>query len=317
MVGVPLTRNFTKHEAGGYAVSRNSMGMRDREHEPARQEGRLRILVVGDSFTYGSGVAEPDRFMSHLSSAFPDVDFVNLGMPGCGVDQQFLAWRKFGAQLEHDLVLVTSWAENIRRNLAQFRLWDERWEGEESDGVLMWVPKPYFRLDGDGLVLEHVPCPAPRLYEELGDGVTDQGRFNGLRNLIRNMGPGVKDRLQGLLRWQPLPEYNSSDSQGWVLQRSILELWAAESPVPVIFAPVPMYQHIEGSASSRSYRDRLAELHEGGRVPVLDVLAELRAAPDTRALRFLTDIHMSQRGHRAFADALVPGLRGFVEELTP
>jgi len=316
-VGVPLTRAFSKHEAGGYSVQRNSMGMRDREHEASRDRGRRRVIVAGDSFTHGAGVELPDRFTTHLAEAFPEVDFVNFGMPGCGVDQQFLGWRKYGRGLDHDLVLVTSWSENIRRNVAQYRLWDSRWSDNSGEPVVNWVPKPYFRVVGEELHLEHVPCPKPVAHDELGDGVTDQSRFNWLRYRVRELGPGVKDRLQKLIRWQPLPEYGSADSEGWILQRMILELWQTESPAPLVFAPIPMYQHIERSASSRGYRERLTELHADGRVPVIDVLSELQAIPDRRGLRFATDIHMNQRGHRAFADALIPSLRPYVEDLTP
>jgi hypothetical protein len=64
------------------AVSLNSLGFRDREIGP-RDPSRYRIAIIGDSFTFGNGVEEPDRFSNliqgYLGSRY---EVLNFGHPG-------------------------------------------------------------------------------------------------------------------------------------------------------------------------------------------------------------------------------------------
>jgi hypothetical protein len=64
------------------AVSLNSLGFRDREIGP-KDPHRYRIAVIGDSFTFGNGVEEPDRFSNliqgYLGSRY---EVLNFGHPG-------------------------------------------------------------------------------------------------------------------------------------------------------------------------------------------------------------------------------------------
>ena len=64
------------------SISLNHLGFRDREIGP-KDPNRYRIAVIGDSFTFGNGVAEPDRF-SNLLQGFlgPQYEVLNFGHPG-------------------------------------------------------------------------------------------------------------------------------------------------------------------------------------------------------------------------------------------
>lgn len=85
----------------------NSHGQRDREYAIEKPPGTFRIVVVGDSFTMGSGVAIEDVFHSRLESSLgPGFECINLGVGGYGL-------LHYAAVLEHvvprwdpDLVLI-------------------------------------------------------------------------------------------------------------------------------------------------------------------------------------------------------------------
>ena len=50
---------------------------------PPKPDGVFRILVVGDSLTYGEGVAAEDAYPALLDTALgPDVEVLNLGVSG-------------------------------------------------------------------------------------------------------------------------------------------------------------------------------------------------------------------------------------------
>jgi len=53
---------------------RNAEGLRDQEHASPRPEGHLRVLMLGDSFTYGLGVADRARTFPELLEARLNAD---------------------------------------------------------------------------------------------------------------------------------------------------------------------------------------------------------------------------------------------------
>ena len=60
----------------------NSLGFRDRE-VPPKSAGRYRIVVVGDSFTWGAGLERDERFSNLLEHFLgPRYEVFNFGVPG-------------------------------------------------------------------------------------------------------------------------------------------------------------------------------------------------------------------------------------------
>ena len=75
-------RQYVAHARTTPGVRANSLGFRDRE-VPAKTPGKYRIAVVGDSFAFGQGIEEPERF-SNLVEGFlgPSYEVFNFGRPG-------------------------------------------------------------------------------------------------------------------------------------------------------------------------------------------------------------------------------------------
>lgn len=92
-----------------FEVDVNSLGFRDREfaHKPRQ---RFRILAIGDSFTYGTGVNIEDTWVKRLELALQkdgiDVDVANLGFPGAFPTFYAAIAERAVDFLEADLVLV-------------------------------------------------------------------------------------------------------------------------------------------------------------------------------------------------------------------
>jgi carbamoyltransferase len=308
---VPGLRARVSHERGGYLIRVNQAGFRsDREFEPARTS-RKRILAFGDSFTAGDGVNNRERYTEVLESLLPNTEVYNFGMSGTGTDQQYLLFKQVAEEFEHELVLAGVLVENIRRVAARYRRYHTR-GGEE-----VLFAKPYFELD-DGthdLVLRNVPVPKLPVNEsdlppnERGH-VDRGGRLEWLRSGVKRFGPRVKERVQRLSRYQPLPEYNRSDGPAWRLMKAILQRWIAESEVPVVVVPIPLYQYVEGTASAKSYQARFAELSGPSHFHLIDPLPALLRypAPTRRTFRSEQDCHLTPAGHRALAEALACSL---------
>lgn len=134
---------------GGYrldGVSTNSRGVRGAsEHAVLKPAGARRIVVLGDSFTWGLGVRDEETWPAVLQSLQDGVEVINLGVIGYGTDQQYLRLCEEGLRYEPDLVILGFFGPDAVRNVRRFR-----------DSA-----KPRFTIAGEELRLENVPVPDP------------------------------------------------------------------------------------------------------------------------------------------------------------
>ena len=84
----------------------NSRGLRDTEVPLARIPGTTRVVAIGDSFTFGIGVADGKRFLDLAEREASNLEIVNLGIPGHGLDQAFLLMIQKGLAYSPDGVLL-------------------------------------------------------------------------------------------------------------------------------------------------------------------------------------------------------------------
>jgi hypothetical protein len=124
----------------------NSKGIRDEEVPHAKPDGEFRIVAIGDSRTFGFGVSMEEHFTTHLERALEDVQVVNLGVMGFGVDQALLYLRSEGFRYEPDLVIAYVAHYGDHRHLHTRRF---------GKG------KPRFVLDQGKLLLTNSPVSPP------------------------------------------------------------------------------------------------------------------------------------------------------------
>ncbi|MBI4514606.1 MAG: SGNH/GDSL hydrolase family protein [Deltaproteobacteria bacterium] len=312
---VPGVKARVEHEGGGYLVRVNQAGFRcDHEFVPHKRPGTFRVLLFGDSYTAGDGVSNRYRYGNLMERAIADLEVYNFGLSGTGTDQQYLIFRQMAADIEHDLIVISVFVENIRRVTARYRPW------VTHDGEVLVFFKPYFQIDDDGhLRLHHVPVPKgpirPAVLPRSEWRHFDQGgRLTWLRDTVNRLGPGAKDLVQRLTRYQPLPAYGQSNSPAWQLMKRILAQWITEATVPVVICPIPLSQHIDETASAASYRARFGELHGPPLVTVHDPLPAFHhfSRSERSQLRFRQDPHFTAAGHRVLAESLGAVVHSFI-----
>lgn len=317
---VPGIKSRVAHEAGGYLIRANQLGFRaDREFTPERTAGKRRVLVFGDSQTAGDGVSNGERTTDVLERELGDgVEVYNFGLPGTGTDQQYLAWQSFVAghdgapKIEHDLLVLAVHVENIGRVANRYRPYtDER-------GREVIYAKPYFELREGRLVLGHVPPPKdPWTSETLppeAKGHVDRGLpFPTVRKIVKAL--GVRDLVQRVTGYNPVPDYDDPKNPKWLVLRAILEQWIRESPTKVIVAPIPLFSFWEGDADASAYQARFRELCQATGATLADPLPELLRHPEEerRRFRFQVDVHFTPAGHRAVGRALAGPVRAALE----
>jgi len=131
---------------GDEHVSSTTRGYRGRHDVPAtRPAGRVRLVALGDSFTFGEDVGDDDTWVHQLGVIHPTLEPVNLGVHAYGHDQMLLTLREEGPWLQPDIVLLGFVHIDLERNRTTF----------------LDYAKPRFDLEGRSLVLRNVPVPTP------------------------------------------------------------------------------------------------------------------------------------------------------------
>jgi hypothetical protein len=127
----------------------NALGLRDDPMtSPAKPAGKLRVLMLGDSFVQGYTVERQDLFVDVLERWWQaegrDVDVINAGTEGYSTDQEALWLAGPGRAFQPDVVLLFPYENDIF------------WNGE-----LSYPPLPKPRINPDGR-------PEPRVLADPG-----------------------------------------------------------------------------------------------------------------------------------------------------
>ena len=142
----PLAEGSLTMPASTTVVKINSQGLRDKEYSYDKPEGIFRILVLGDSFTWGYGVELEEIFTEQLEEMFDgNVEVINAGVTGYGTDQELLYLEREGIMYSPDVVVVALASNDF--------MWDNLCDHHG------YYPKPYFTMKNDQLTLTNAPLP--------------------------------------------------------------------------------------------------------------------------------------------------------------
>ncbi len=103
----------------GIRIETNSLGYRDREPVDVVDGQRLRVLFLGDSFTWGDEVRVEERFTSLVEAScgrhcdrLPPIHAINRGIIGYGTTQSFLQYVLARDTEQSDVVILSLFTGN-------------------------------------------------------------------------------------------------------------------------------------------------------------------------------------------------------------
>ena len=144
--GWTLKPNLRDVPFRGKVVNSNSKGIRGvQEFAYQKPPGVTRIVVLGDSFTFGEEMGDDETYSHHLQTLIPDSEVLNLGVHGYGHDQMLLYLKEEGLKYRPDIVLLGFMPDDMQRNVLSFRDY----------------AKPHFAVTVKGLELTTAPVPRP------------------------------------------------------------------------------------------------------------------------------------------------------------
>ena len=128
----------------GVSVHTNSKGFRSPVDFETSMPRTNRVICSGDSFTFGSGVADGETWCDWLANLDPDLESVNMGLPGYSIGQALLRYEQQAGDLEHTVHLFALIGPDILRTTQP---------SHHGYG------RPTLRIDDEKLVVENVPVP--------------------------------------------------------------------------------------------------------------------------------------------------------------
>lgn len=301
-------------------VRYNALGLRGPEPSPAKAPGALRLAVLGDSFVEGKQVAESDVFTARLERlAAADgrrLEVVNAGMGGYGTSDELLLWQRTVAGLRPDLVIVAFFPNDVRNN----------------------VERAWFDLR-EGRVVQVAEPPRPRvrwLYEAQKFLVSRSHLAYLLKSAALTLSGAAPDRREEppnaphgkLLEDEEvfLTEPSPGIARGWTLTLALLAELARQveaSGGRCVVALVPTRYQVD-AALWRLHAERLgldatafdlelpqrrfAAWSAETRIPVIDLLPELRRRNRDNSFYYDQDAHWNAAGHRVAAETLLQEL---------
>ncbi|MGH9199652.1 MAG: SGNH/GDSL hydrolase family protein [Vicinamibacterales bacterium] len=127
ILGQRLTPGYDGWFAG-VPVRINSLGFRDlRDYTVKKPAGTFRILVFGDSVTFGHGAlfetTYPFLLEARLKAWRPDVNWEvwNLSVPGYNTSQELAYLKEVGGPYDPDLVIVGFYENDLADNAQELR----------------------------------------------------------------------------------------------------------------------------------------------------------------------------------------------------
>jgi hypothetical protein len=124
----------------------NDRGYRGRPHPEARTQGTTRVVMLGDSITFGSRVRDHEPFAALVEIRSPHREVVNLAVEGYGTDQELRQLQTVGLRYHPDVVVLNFAVTNDVFN-------NSCWCNQPGGGM----PKPYFSLEDGRLQLHDEP----------------------------------------------------------------------------------------------------------------------------------------------------------------
>ena len=307
-------------------ASLNSLGYRGNEFSIEKKPGVKRILILGDSITFGHGVA--DRFTYPFQTeellhkeGFTNTEVINAGYAsGFSPDSYYLYLKERGFKLEPDIVLVGLFVLNDINDFSE-TVWD--------------------KVDLEGLPLKISSCCKTVDWKIIRNKhFSVKYRYPYLRD--SHLFILLIDLLQIKLGWFADPSYlltKGEQRHGCVLQPSCSHLFYPEetklkktltaikkitdrnnTKMALVMIPGDMQLYPESFAKYNSpYRaeagnenfiqKHLAEFFENEGIPFIDLYPVLDRDRGRGYPYFVNDAHLNNLGNRITAEAIVSFLK--------
>jgi len=281
----PEFDTLVQHDAGGW-----------RQPQPARpQDAARRILVLGDSFTWGWGVSQGEVFTDRLQARLPaTVAVYNRGVIGFGNAQEYLLLERELAAGRYDVVVLMFFINDLADNI------------DGKDGH-----RPYFELVDGRLLARNQPALARTSPVEvfLKDHSQAYLFIETELGLLKRRFAGEADDER---RYKEAPAVDFRDLPGYAVTARLLSEMnraARQHGAQFVIVYVPQRSEFELDAPYpfvRSVHALIDDVAAREKIPLIDLSPAFREqAKAGNVLVYPVDAHWTPAGHQLAADSLL------------
>lgn len=284
--GYELVPGSSGMNAGAF-VAINSFGCRDRDYPLAKPPGVVRIVGIGDSLTFGTGVSQEDTYLARLGEKLAlknrRAEVINCGVFGYNVNEDARRFAEVVDSLDPDIVII----------------------GYELGDIL---PNPRLRKD------------AP----EVAGGGNTAGTMVERRSLTRLLKKSrlvtfLAYRYSFLLKRFALRNWESLYSDESPLWKNLTAKYAgmAETArakhIDVTVLIIPELSNLDKRYAFRSVHERVATMCEAQGIKGIDLLSSFLGQDGPKLWVHPRDRHPNARGHEIIADAILEPVAAMVK----
>ena len=269
----------------------NSLGLRDDDEVPREKPpGERRVLVLGDSLTFGNGVATPETYAARLQAILrerePGVRVLNSGVPGWDVHQELDYLRERGLALQPDVVVVGFFANDVRPRL------------EDPAAAIGVDPRGRAELGGvRGLVPDELVYAVKRLR------VVSAILYGSQELRYRLMPPRGDFWVAAIYENRESPASRAAWDSVRASLAELRDLCAAHG-IPLVLAVLPLRAQVSPAPFTAGYQDRVLAIAAELGIRAIDVLPAFVARGAEEGLFIPFDGHPNERGHAVTAELL-------------
>ena len=267
----------------------NEFGFRDSLQ--SLKSNNTRVVVIGDSFMEGVGVAENER-LSDVIENITNITHLNFGMADKGTTQAFVIYDSIASKYEHDMVLFSIFPQNDVID-------DDPTKGKSVSSI-----RPCWVGNFPDYDLQFVPKEAPT-YKNTNLLKKVLKRFTYSYDALFSLKESIKFQLNGKPQETLDGYYQFSDNQLNRMKYSIMKLQqSAKRPITIICIPA----HIDFSINTDSSIEEPLKLFcDSIGVEFIGLMDVFKSqSPNPRNDFYLAcDAHWNPLGHKIAAEYLL------------
>lgn len=271
----------------------NGFGMRDRERE-LTGGGKKRVVVLGDSFMEGWGVASEDRLSDRLEHA-TGLEHLNFGTSGSfGPAQEYLLYEHLARNFEHDAVILALLPDNdfldddyeygLKMHAGRYRPF---FVGKDPDYQLIYTP------------LAHASTASKILEQALRQFTYTGNLIKYMKSMARHRRTDVSENYAGYFDFTP--------DQLLRLKKVLTELRRAAGDKPILVLTIPCDTDLRRAEQSvPPLPAQLEAICRKLNIQYMDLLPAIRNSKDGWPSCYLmTDRHWNAQGNAVAAEAIL------------
>lgn len=285
-----------KHVSPDYNLTyhANSWGMRDRERDKSAH-GKKRVVVLGDSFTEGWGVATEDRMSDRLERT-TGMEHLNFGTSGSfGPTQYLMLYTHFAKEFEHAALIIAILPDN------------DFLDDDYDYGKTMHASRirPFFTGSKPDFQLTITKPEAPAAGSKFLEQFLLQFTYTG--NVIKHF-KELSRHKQVALPADYAGYFDFTPAQWDRMEHVLQEFRKAAPSLPILVVTIPCDTDFQRAAKvgAAPLPDKMRHLCQTLGIQYLDLMPAIQGTPGGWSTCYLkSDRHWNAHGNEVAAEAIL------------